>query len=102
LVNGNMQFADPIGVGPKLSLILTVFAEVLCSILIFIGLATRLAAVPLIINMLVAVFIVHGKDIIGKKELPLLYLLIYITIAFSGAGKFSLDNILGGGSKRRR
>jgi putative oxidoreductase len=45
---------------------------------------------------------VHGKDVISKKELALLYLLIYITIALFGAGRFSLDNVLGGGSKRRR
>jgi putative oxidoreductase len=102
LVNGNMQFADPIGVGPKVSLFLTVFAEVFCSLLIFIGLATRLATVPLIINMLVAAIVIHGKDVISKKELALLYLLIYISIAFLGAGRFSLDNVLGGGSKRRR
>jgi putative oxidoreductase len=102
LVNGNMQFADPIGVGPKVSLFLTVFAEVFCSIAIFIGLVTRLAAIPLIINMMVVAFIVHGKDLISKKELALLYLLIYITIALFGAGRFSLDNVLGGGSKRRR
>jgi putative oxidoreductase len=102
VVNGNFQFADPIGVGAKFSLILTVFAEVICSILIFIGLATRLATVPLIINMLVAAIIIHGKDVIAKKELALLYLLIYITLAFTGPGKFSLDNVLGGGGKRRR
>jgi len=102
LVAGNMHFADPIGVGPKVSLFLTVFAEVICSALIFLGLATRLATIPLIINLLVAVFIVHGNDPLPKKELGLLYMLIFITLAVIGPGRFSLDYAIGGGKRGRR
>ena len=58
LMDGNMEFGDPIGIGVPASLALTVFAEVLCSALLVIGLWTRLALIPLIITMAVAVFIV--------------------------------------------
>ena len=101
LILGNFQFADPIGIGVKASLVLVVFAEVLCSILIFIGLATRLATIPLIINMIVVVFVVAAKDGFAKQEFPLLYLLIYITIAVFGPGKFSVDAAIGGRRGRR-
>ena len=89
-----LMFADPIGVGETASLALAVFAEVLCSILLIFGIATRVAAIPLFITMLVAVFIVHQNDEFGKKELPLLYLTIYFCFAITGAGKISVDNWL--------
>ena len=89
-----IQFPDPIGLGATFSLALTVFAEVLCSILIIIGLGTRLAAIPLLITMLVAAFIIHANDGFGKQEFALLYAVIYLTIAMIGAGKYSLDYLI--------
>jgi putative oxidoreductase len=87
-----VKFADPIGVGETASLALTVFAEVLCSLFLILGIATRLAAIPLLITMLVAVLIVHVNDAFGKQELPLLYSMVYLTIAITGAGKISIDS----------
>ncbi len=89
-----IQFSDPIGVGATASLALAVFSEVLCSILLIIGLATRFVAVPLLITMLVAAFIVHINDGFGRQEFALLYALIYMTIAVIGAGKYSLDYLI--------
>ena len=102
MAGGEIQFADPFGLGATTSFVLTVFAEALCSILIAIGLATRLAAVPLIVTMAVAAFIQHGADPFAKKELALLYLLIYITILVFGPGIYSLDAMInkGGGKKK--
>ena len=86
-----IQFADPIGIGQTASLILAVFAEVVCAVLLIAGLFTRYAAIPLIITMLVAALIIHGSDPIGDKELALLYLAIFVAIAILGGGKYSLD-----------
>lgn len=94
LTSGNFEFADPIGLGPELSLGLAVFAEILCAFLLVIGLFTRLAAIPLIVTMIVAVFIVHSGDDFGKKELGLFYLVNYIVLFLSGAGKYSVDTII--------
>lgn len=91
-----IQFADPIGMGQTASLFLAVFSEMFCSILLIFGLATRLAALPLLITMLVAAFIVHANDGFGKQELALLYGLVYLVIALAGAGKLSLDNFIYG------
>ena len=92
VIAGDFKFADPIGLGARTSLILTVIAEVLCPVLILIGFATRLATIPLIINMTVIVFIVVQD--FTKKEFPLLYLLIFITLLVTGAGKYSVDGML--------
>ena len=91
---GDMQFGDPIGLGPGPSLILVAFAEGICSLLILIGAGTRLASIPLIINFIVVFFIVHGNDPFGKRELPLLYLILYIILLIMGSGKYSVDHSL--------
>jgi len=94
-----IQFADPLGIGETTSLILTVFAEFICSLFLIFGLATRFSVIPLLIAMLVAAFIVHGPDAFGRKEMSLLFASIYTVIAIVGAGKYSLDEWL---FKKRR
>lgn len=87
-------FRDPIGLGSEASLTLTVFAEVFCSLLLIVGLYTRLALIPLIITMSVVAFIVHGNDSFGEKEKALLFLATFLTLFLTGPGKFSFDNRL--------
>ena len=94
LEGGEIQFGDPIGLGPTISLFLVVFAEVFCSILIGIGLGTRLATIPLMFTMIVAAFITHGADPFQRKEMALLYLLFYITLLVIGSRKYSMDYLI--------
>ena len=98
LTSGKFEFADPIGVGPEISLILTIFAEFICAVLVVLGLKTKLAAIPPAITMLVAAFIVHADDPFGKKEFALLYFFGFFMLIFVGSGQYSMDNYLG---KRR-
>ncbi|PWH85804.1 DoxX family protein [Brumimicrobium oceani] len=92
--NGEIQFPDPFGIGATFSLILAVFAEVVCAILVAAGLFTRYAIVPLIVTMAVAVFVVHSGDAFGKIELPLAYLVGYVAIFLMGPGNFSVDRLI--------
>lgn len=85
------NFPDPIGVGAALSLALAVFAEFFCSVAIGFGFATRLATIPLIITMITAAFVIHADDPWGRKELAILYMIPYLALLFTGAGKFSID-----------
>ena len=94
IFKGDLSFGNPIGIGPELSLLLTVFAEFLCPVLIILGIRTRLAAVPPIVVMLVAVFAVHWNDPFGKIEFAMLYLLGFLAIALMGAGKYTLRRML--------
>ncbi|MDO7171151.1 DoxX family protein [Mariniflexile sp. AS56] len=91
LFESPIKFADPIGVGQVASLILALIGEVVAPILILIGFKTRLAAIPGIITMFVAAFIVHASDPIGVKEKALLYLIGFIVIFLMNAGKYSVD-----------
>ncbi|MBL3658672.1 DoxX family protein [Fulvivirga sediminis] len=91
LEGGDIQFLDWLGLGPTVSLTLAVIAEVVCSAFIILGLATRLAVIPLIITMLTAIFVIHANDPFAKQEFPLLYMIIYITLLVFGSGKFSID-----------
>jgi putative oxidoreductase len=97
-----IQFADPIGLGMKTSFYLAIFAEVLCAVLLLFGLLTRLALIPLIITMVVAVFVVHPPDGFQKMELPGLYLLVFVFLMFSGPGRYSIDNVISRKTNRRR
>ncbi|MDE0774634.1 MAG: DoxX family protein [Ulvibacter sp.] len=91
LIQGNLDFGDPIGIGALASLILTVIAEAICPLLIIIGYKTRLASIPVIITMGVAAFIVHGADTLASKEKALLFLFAFVAIALLGPGKHSVD-----------
>jgi putative oxidoreductase len=92
----DVEFADPIGIGVSVSLVLTAFSEVLCSILILLGLGTRFAVIPLILIMAVAAFIVHGGDGFSEQELPLHYLFIYVFLLITGSGRYSADQLVFG------
>ena len=86
------SFPDPLHIGSTLSLAGTIGAEFFCALLVLLGIATRLAAVPVVFAMSVAVFIVHASDGLQKKELGILYGLMYLALAFMGGGAFSLGN----------
>jgi putative oxidoreductase len=79
-----------------LGLGLAVFAEVFMSILLMLGLFTRIVVIPLIVTMLVAIFLVHLHEPFPQAELALLYLFLYTALLFAGPGKFSVDFYLAG------
>lgn len=84
-------FPDPLGVSSPVSLALVVFAEFFCALLVALGAATRFAAIPLVINMFVAAFVIHGDDPWRRQEFAVLYLIPFLTLIFTGAGRFSID-----------
>jgi len=91
---GEIQFVDPFGLGLVVTLVLVVFAEFFCSILVLLGLLTRLAVIPLMITMATAATVVHANDPFGVKEKALLFLLIFALLLVFGSGRYSVDRIL--------
>lgn len=87
-------FPNPLGLGSATSLVLSIIAEVGCSMLLFIGLFTRLATIPLIINMLTIIIMVDSGMAFHSRELAIMYLAIYGILFFTGGAKYSLDTIL--------
>jgi len=76
--------------------------EVLCALLMLLGLATRLAAIPLIIIMLVAIATTKIPDLADgdfwrfahRVRLDLSMLLTALFVLISGSDRFSLDHKL--------
>jgi putative oxidoreductase len=89
----SVSWPDPLHVGHSISLGLTVFAELFCAGFLLVGLFSRLALVPLIFLMVIAVFVIHAGDSFGDKEHAVLFLVPYTVLFFSGPGVYSLDSI---------
>lgn len=88
------MFGDIIGIGSKLSLILVIFAEFFCGILVTIGLLTRLSVIPIFITMVVAFFIAHAADPFDAKALAFVFLLLSLVVFVLGSGKYSVDKLI--------
>lgn len=91
LLSDEPQFANVFGMGVLLSLIVATIFETIFPLLIILGYKTRLAALPIIITMLVAIFDYHGNDSFAMREKPILFLIGFVSIALIGAGKYSID-----------
>jgi putative oxidoreductase len=92
--SGEITFPDPLGIGTVPSLVLAVFSEFFCSILLIIGAFTRVSLIPLIITMFVAAFIHHAGDPFLQMEKALLFLVIFVALFLTGPGKFALGRII--------
>ncbi len=92
------HFPDPLHIGPVPSLAVALISDAICSVLIILGLGTRLAAAFIAINLLVAFSLVHNFAFFGQRngELAWVYLAISVTLVITGAGKFSLDQLIRG------
>lgn len=88
------RFSDPLGLGSTVTLVLVVFAEFFCALLVMLGAVTRLAVIPLIINMSVIAFVVHADDPWQRQEFALLFLIPFLTLLFTGPGQFSIDGLI--------
>ena len=97
-----VQFMDLLGLGATFSLCLAIFGEVICSLFVMLGLGTRLAVIPSIIIMLVAVFHVHIADPFVKQEMGLHYILTYVVLFIMGSGRYSIDHLLFAGKRRNQ
>lgn len=96
------QFPDPLGIGSTLSLIGAATGEFLCALLVAIGFLTRFAALGAAFTMGVAAFIIHQNDPWtasaasggASKESAMLFVIAFLAIVFTGAGRYSLDAVV--------
>ena len=87
-------FPDPLGVGSPASLALAIFGEVVCPLGFITGTLYRLALLPMIFTMCVALFVVHGDDHFAVKELAAIYLSVFVLMYISGPGNYALDRLI--------
>ncbi|WP_413458217.1 DoxX family protein [Herbaspirillum huttiense] len=83
---------DPFGLGPTVSLWSAILAEALCPVLIALGVFTRLACLPIIGVLLVAMLAVHPGWSIAEGQFGWLLLVIFTAIALCGPGQWRLGN----------
>ena len=87
------HFPDPLHIGVTPGLIFALITDGICSLLIIFGIATRLAALIIVINLTVVFILMHkGSFVEAHAELVYVYLSSFLCILFAGAGKYSLDN----------
>ncbi len=85
------RFSDPLHIGHDRSLMLAIFAEVACSVLVAIGFATRFAAAVLVILFGVIQFVVLRAQPFEERELAALYGVIYLALVLLGPGAWAID-----------
>lgn len=93
------QFPFPFNLVPTdISWFLATWSELIGSIAILVGFATRFSALSLIILDLVAWYSVHaesGYNVCSNGfKLPLMYLVLLLPLFFMGPGKASIDHLL--------
>ena len=84
---------------PMASAILVTGVETLCGLALMLGLVTRWAAIPLAIDMLVAMAVVHlpaGFFLPNGIEYTLTLLAGCLALSLLGPGAFALDNVMFG------
>lgn len=86
-----LHIDDPLGMGRAVTLWCALLAEVACPLLIALGLLTRLAALPVVFLLGVSMFLVHPGWSVAEGQFGWLLLIVFGTIALSGAGRYSLD-----------
>ena len=88
-------FPDPFHIGRRWSLVLVVFAEVFCALLLVLGLFSRLAALVLVIELAIVVFLIHKGQPIAVQEMAIVYLAAFSALLLVGPGKMSVDGAMG-------
>ena len=91
----SVSFYDPFRIGHRLSLILVILAELFCSMFLVLGLFTRIAALIIVINLSIAVFVYHHGMALKNVELGAIFLTSAFTILILGPGRVSVDGMMG-------
>lgn len=89
------KFMNFMHLGSTTSLSLVIFAELICSVFLILGLFTRIASVFIIITMIVVVFIASQGNIFAQGERGAIYLAAAIMILLCGPGRISVDGMIG-------
>lgn len=84
---------DPLGIGAWPTLLGALFAQIFCPLLIAVGLLTRLACLPILFLLLVAMLLVHPEWSLLEGQFGWLLLSIFSALAIAGPGRYSLDGL---------
>ena len=81
---------DPFHLGAHVTLLLAIFAEVLCPLLILVGVLVRLACLPILAVLLIAMVVVHPEWTLFEGQCGWLLLILFTSVLIAGPGRFVL------------
>lgn len=90
------HFFQELGIpAPGFNAVLVGYSELICGTLLVVGLATRLATIPLMVSMVIAILTAKRSDLHGLFDLvgfdEFTYLCVLAMIALLGPGSVALD-----------
>lgn len=84
------RIEDPFGLGPTLTLAMAVFAEVICPVLLMLGVFARLACLPVLAVLGVALAVVHPKWTLEQAQFAWLFTVLFAGLAITGPGAWAI------------
>lgn len=91
---------------PAFEAALVGWSELVCGALLLVGLLSRLATIPLIVTMIVALATARSPHVHGLtdlfRQIELTYLLLLVFVALFGPGWLSIDAAIGHGLRAPR
>ncbi|MGV8920157.1 MAG: DoxX family protein [Pseudomonas sp.] len=88
------RIEDPFHLGANLTLMLAIFAEVVCPLAIIAGVLARLACLPILSVLIIALVFVHPEWTLEQGQFGWLLLIIFTTVLIGGPGRFSVASRL--------
>jgi putative oxidoreductase len=85
------RFPDPLHVGHDRSLMMTIFAELVCAAAVMLGFGTRFAAAVVVFLFAVILGWVTRGQPFADRELAMVYVLPFLCLVFTGGGAYALD-----------
>lgn len=82
---------DPFHLGANVTLMLAIFAEVLCPLLIIAGVLVRLACLPILAVLLIALLVVHAQWSLDEGQFGWLLLIVFTCLLIAGPGRLALN-----------
>lgn len=95
------RIEDPFGLGATLTLGMAVFAEVVCPVLLILGVFARLACLPVLAVLGVALVVVHPEWTLGEAQFAWLFAVLYAGLAITGPGAWTIKMAASLASARR-
>jgi putative oxidoreductase len=93
------EFFQSLGIpAPGFNAVLVGYSELLCGAALVLGLCTRLATIPLVVSMIIAILTARLDDLKGLFDLvgfeEFTYLVILIMLAILGPGRVAIDHLI--------
>lgn len=89
------RIEDPFGLGAPLTLGLAVFAEVVCPVLLIAGVFARLACLPVLAVLAVALVVVHPDWTVEQGQFAWLLMILFAGLAVTGPGALVIGRLRG-------